>query len=63
MNPGGVRLEPRVDRIERVVHGRMKDREVREWAIGLVPCEGVNASVATVFQSITALPRGRSRAF
>jgi len=30
---------------------------LRECAIGLVPCAGVSASVATAFQCVTALPR------
>ena len=34
---------------------------VRDCAIGFVPCDGVNASVATVFQCVTALPRACAR--
>src|SRR5687767_11070493 len=32
---------------------------LRECAIGLVPCVGVNASVATAFQCVTALRGGK----
>src|SRR6185369_9710893 len=31
---------------------------VRDCAIGLVPCDGANASVATAFQCVTALALG-----